>query len=84
MTHTNRGRITVLLDGPWRLYTNTLPKNSEALGVVSRGEGAGSTGALVHLIDDGILVQVNAGRIQQLDQRKAQAALDAAREESQS
>lgn len=84
MTHTNRGRLTVLLNGPWRLYTSTLPANSEALGVISRGEGsANGTGALVHMIDSGLLVQVNAGAISSLDQRKAQAALDRAREEAQ-
>lgn len=82
MTHTNRGRITVILGGDWRVYTQTLPAGSEAIGVVSRGEGAGSTGALVHLIDDGVLVQVNAGRVRPLDQRKVHAAVQAAREES--
>ena len=45
MTHNNRGRLTVDLGGKWRLYTNTLPVNSRALGTITRD--IGDTGALV-------------------------------------
>ncbi len=72
MTHTNRGRLTVNIDGKWRLYTNTIPGGSEALGTVTQGEG--DTGALVKL-PSGLYAQVNAGAIRNLDGRKVAAAL---------
>jgi hypothetical protein len=75
MTHTNRGRLTVDIDGKWRLYTNTIPGGSEALGTVTQGEG--DTGALVKL-QSGLYAQVNAGAIRNLDGRKVAAALGTA------
>lgn len=73
MTHNNRGRLTVSLGGNWRLYTNTLPANSRALGTVTR-EGY-DTGALVLIEAPGLYVQVNAEAIRNLPQSKVMAAL---------
>ena len=75
MTHTNRGRLTVNIDGKWRLYTNTIPSDAEALGTVTQGEG--DTGALVKL-PSGLYVQINAGTMRNLDGRKVAAALGTA------
>ena len=75
MTHTNRGRLTVNIDGKWRLYTNTIPSDAEALGTVTQGEG--DTGALVKLTS-GLYVQINAGTMRNLDGRKVAAALGTA------
>jgi hypothetical protein len=77
MTHTNRGRLAVDLGGKWRLYTNTLPANSSALGTVTR-DGC-DTGALVLIETTGLYVQVNAGAIRTLPQHKVVAALAEAR-----
>jgi hypothetical protein len=76
MTHNNRGRLTVDVNGNWRLYTNTIPANSTALGTVTRDEG--DTGALVRINATGVYVQVNAGAIRSLDGRKVAAALGTA------
>lgn len=76
MTHNNRGRLVVDTNGNWRLYTNTIPANSTALGTVTRDEG--DTGALVRIEVTGVYVQVNAGAIRSLDGRKVAAALGAA------
>lgn len=73
MGHGNRGRLTVNHDGAWRLYTNTLPDGSQAVGTVGRGEG--DTGALVLMPVTGLYVQINAGALRPLDQRKVRAAL---------
>ncbi len=75
MTHTNRGRLTVNIDGKWPPYTNTIPSDAEALGTVTQGEG--DTGALVKL-PSGLYVQVNAGIMRNLDGRKVAAALGTA------
>lgn len=75
MNHSNRGRLTVQIDGPWRLYTMTLPKGGRALGTVTR-DGL-DTGALVLIEATGLYVQVNVGVIRSLDQRKVKAALAA-------
>lgn len=69
-------RIIVNLDGFWRLYL--LPgdmsrDNIDWLGTVQRGSG--ETGALGRIKSTGMLVQVNAGALRTLDQRKAEAAL---------
>ena len=77
MTHNQRGRLTVDLGGKWRLYTNTLPANSRALGTVTR-EGY-DTGALVLIEATGLYVQVNAGCLRSLPQSKVEAAVYAAR-----
>ena len=77
MTHSNRGRLTVDINGKWRLYTKTLPENSTALGTVTRDES--DTGALVRIESTGgVYVQVNAGTIRSLDGRKVAAALGTA------
>ena len=77
MTHSNRGRLTVDINGKWRLYTKTLPENSTALGTVTRDES--DTGALVRIESTGgAYVQVNAGTIRSLDGRKVAAALGTA------
>lgn len=75
MTHTNRGRLVVDINGNWRLYTNTLPANSTPLGTVTRD---GETGALARIETTGAYVQVNAGAIRSLDGRKVAAALGTA------
>ena len=73
MTHNNRSRLAVDLGGKWRLYTNTLPANSRALGTVT-SEGY-DTGALVLIEATGLYVQVNAGSIRSLPKSKVAAAL---------
>jgi len=73
MTHTNRGRLTVDLGGKWRLYTNTIPANSRAIGTITR-EGY-DTGALVLIEATGLYTQVNASSLRSLNQRKVVAAL---------
>lgn len=75
MTHNNRGRITVALDGNWRLYTNTIPAGATPLGTVAR-DGC-DTGALVR-IRTGAYAQVNAGVVRSLDGRKVAAVLGTA------
>lgn len=69
----NRDRLTITPGGPWRLYTHPLP-GMEMLGSVQRGMEIGALGRT----QAGLLVQVNAGAIRSLDQRKARAALEAA------
>ena len=73
MTHNNRGRLTVDVNGNWRLYTNTLPANATPLGTVTRD--VGDTGALVRMDKAGVYAQINAGAIRNLDGRKVAAAL---------
>ena len=76
--HPNRGRLTVDLGGNWRLYTETLPRGSIAIGSVTRG--GVETGALVLMEATGLYVQVGYGcSIRNLDQRKVMSALRAAR-----
>ena len=68
MSH--RARLTITPGGPWRLYTNPLP-SMEMLGTVQRGMEIGA----IARTQAGLLVQVNAGAIRALDQRKARAAM---------
>ena len=71
--------ITVDRAGPWRLYLqpgDLKRANIEWLGTVQRGTG--DVGALGRIKSTGLLVQVNAGAMRTLDQRKAEAALTAA------
>lgn len=77
MTHNNRGRLTVALGGAWRIYSNTIPAGSRALGTITRD--IGDTGALVQIEATGIYVQVNAGAVRTLPQAKIAAAVEAAR-----
>lgn len=67
---TNRARLVVTVGGPWRLYTHAM-SGFEMLGTVQRGI---EIGALART-PAGLLVQVNAGAVRALDQRKAQAAI---------
>lgn len=76
MNHSNRGRVTVNVNGNWQLYTNTLPANSTPLGTVTRDES--DSGALVRIETTGAYVQVNAAVIRSLDGRKVAAALGTA------
>lgn len=71
MTHENRSRVTVDVDGNWRLYTNSVPGGCTVLGTVSRD---GETGALV-VTEAGIYSMLNARVYRGLDQRKVKAAL---------
>lgn len=73
MTHNHRGRLTVALGGAWRLYSNTIPAGSRALGTITRD--IGDTGALVQIEATGLYVQVNAGAVRALPQPKVSAAL---------
>ena len=70
---TNRARLIVTVNGPWRLYQHQQPHGMQMLGTVQRGM---EVGALART-QAGLMVQVNAGAVRALDQRKAQAALDA-------
>ena len=74
--HDNRGRYAVDIGGNWRLYTNPAPGGCAMLGVITRGDT--ETGALVRT-EAGIYSMVNARVFKALGQRKAQAAIDAAR-----
>ena len=67
----NRARLTVTVGGPWRLYQHQQPPGMQMLGTVQRGM---EVGALART-QAGMLVQVNAGAVRLLDQRKAEAAL---------
>lgn len=69
----NRNRLTITPGGPWRLYTHPLA-GWEMLGTVQRGMEIGALGRS----PAGLLAQINAGAVRALDQRKAQAALQAA------
>ena len=73
MTHNNRGRLTVDLGGKWRLYTNTIPASSRAIGTITRD--VGDVGALVLIDATGLYVQVNAGCLRTLQQAKVVAVL---------
>ena len=75
MAHINRGRLAINTGGNWQLYTNTLPAGSEGIGTISRGEI--DVGALVRITATGLYVQINAGVIRALDQRKVDAAIKA-------
>ena len=70
----NRGRLVVETGDRWRLYTHVLP-GMQMLGTVQRGAEAGALART----QAGALVQINAGAVRMLDQRKAAAALEAAR-----
>lgn len=70
MTSINRGRYTIITDGPWRLYSHQL-KGWEMLGTVQRQMEIGA----LALSPVGIYAQINAGSIKSLDQRKVLASL---------
>lgn len=77
MTHNNRGRLTVSIGGAWRLYSNTIPAGSRALGTVTRD--ISDTGALVLIEATGLYVQVNSGAVRTLPQNKVASAIEVAR-----
>lgn len=70
MSGENRGRLTVLVGGPWRLYTHPLA-GWEMIGTVQRGLEIGALG----LSPAGLYAQINAGAVRTLDQRKILAAM---------
>lgn len=72
MTHGNRGRLAVDVNGNWRLYTNSIPAGCTVLGTVTRD--GNETGALVQT-EAGIYSMLNARCYRGLDQRKVAAAL---------
>lgn len=74
-SHDNRGRLSVDINGSWRLYTTYLPVGARAFGVVT---SAGETGALVQM-QTGLYARVNAGAVVSLPQRKVTQALEAER-----
>lgn len=75
MTHVNRGRLTVILGGNWRLYTRRPPDGWAMIGTVQRGM---EIGALAKS-PIGVYAQINAGAIQPLPQNKILAAIAAAK-----
>ena len=74
MTHEQRGRITVDLNGNWRLYSNVLPSTAKALGTVIV---SGETGALIYFAETKIYARLNAQVVKPLNQRKVIAAIEA-------
>jgi len=73
MSGPNRGRLAVLMGGPWRLYTRPLP-GWQMIGTVQRGF---EIGALAKS-PAGLYAQINAGAVRSLDQRKVSAAISGA------
>lgn len=73
----HRARLTVALGGGWRLYQAACPPGMTMLGTITRGTG--DTGALAVVERTQQLVQLGAGGMRTLDQRKAWAALEEAR-----
>lgn len=72
MPHSNRGRLSVSLGEGWRLYSNTIPAGSRALGTVTRETG--ETGVLI-VTGIGIYAQLNDGVLRSLPQGKVVAAI---------
>lgn len=64
--------LTINQAANWRLYTNVLPAGCRPLGTVTKGC---DTGALALVEATGLYVQVNAGTVRMLDQRKVKEAL---------
>jgi hypothetical protein len=79
MTHNQRNRLTVTLGGNWRIWSNTIPAGSRALGTVSRDGIFSDSGVLVQIESTGIYAQINAGVLRTLPQSKVAAAIEAAR-----
>lgn len=73
MPHSSRSRLTVDINGQWRLYTSTLPADAVPLGTITC-DGY-DTGALVRFEATGLYAQVNTKAIRNLDGRKVAAAL---------
>lgn len=70
MTGINRGRYTIIANGPWRLYTHQ-PKGWEMVGTIQRQMEIGA----LALSPAGVYAQINAGSIKSLDKRKVLASL---------
>lgn len=70
----NLAKLTITPDGPWRLYQHAALPGWDMLGTVQRGD---EIGALARAKATGNLVMMRAGAVSVLNQRKAQAALDA-------
>ena len=70
MSGPNRGRLTILKGGLWRLYTHPIA-GWEMLGTVQRGMEIGALGRS----PVGIYAQINAGVARMLDQRKIEVAI---------
>ncbi len=83
MTHNQRGRLTVNLGGNWRIWSNTIPVGSRALGTISRDGSFSDSGVLVQIEATGLYAQINAGVLRTLPQSKVAAAVEAARSGSQ-
>lgn len=66
----NRGRYTVQLGEPWRLYTHALP-GWQMLGTIQRSMEIGA----LALSLCGVYAQINAGAVRPLDQHKIAATL---------
>ena len=71
MSGLNRGRYTVIIDGPWRLYARICPTGWMMIGTIQRGLEIGA----LALSPAGLYVQVNAGSAKNLDQAKVKASL---------
>ncbi|GKS73680.1 hypothetical protein AVME950_02310 [Acidovorax sp. SUPP950] len=67
-------KLTITRGGSWRLYQHAVLPGWEMLGTVQRGS---EIGALARAKATGNLVMMRAGAVSMLNQRKAQAALDA-------
>lgn len=73
----HRSRITLLVPAPraLELIRWVTPPGAEALGYIQRGD---DQGRLLRLASGALVIQLASGAIGTIDQRKAQAALDAA------
>lgn len=71
MAGLNRGRYTIVIDGPWRLYTRICPPGWTMVGTIQRGFEIGA----LALLPVGIYAQINAGVVRSLDHRKVIACL---------
>lgn len=71
MAGLNRGRYTVINDGPWRLYSRICPLGWTMLGTIQRGLEIGA----LAISDAGVYAQINAGAVKSLDQSKVKACL---------
>ena len=70
----NRAKLIIDRHGPWRIYQQAVQPGWEPLGTVQRGM---EIGALVRNKATGNLCMMRAGATSMLDQRKAQASIDA-------
>lgn len=83
MTHFKRSKIHVDRNENWKNYTRRLPKDAEAVGVVTVGgsrskDGSivgGEKGTLVRFKNTGLYAMANAGSVRNLDGRKVVSAL---------